>query len=390
MASLKNKKGSPFWWIKHRNSFGKIVEIKTQYKIGTAQAKRMAEKEVAELALAEAQRKICNTGGKWEDWVPEYLATRFAASPKTLKCYVTRWNNLRWYLKCLGLNHPRLFQRELAFRYIGWRKKEKSINGGTWQEEPPLDKKELKKATSKRWVRKAKQNTALAELKLLSLLFREAVRRKYATENPLAELGVKREAAPEKPALTDEQIACIRKMLANDGWPRWMSIAFETALYTGCRLEETCVYLADVWIDDANPLKSTIGFRKPKGGRNGDKAFRVPLRPELIPMFKKLKSERPGPEQRAYEPLPPDGCSEWWTPSRALHRLFRADPLLAGCCFHCTRVTFVTRGAQANVSVSKMMRLVNHASSMIHRIYQRLQSVDVEEDSHRIQLPPAA
>ena len=283
----------------------------------------------------------------------------------------------------------RLFERECAFRYVAWRKKEKSITGGPWQEEPPLDKADLKKSTTKRCLRKAKQNTALAELKLLSLLFREAVRRKYVTENPLAELGIQREAAPEKPALTDEQIACIRRMLAEDGWPRWMSIAFEVALYTGCRLEETCVYLSDVWINDASPKKSTIAFRKPKGGRKGDKAFRVPLRPELIPLFKKLKAERLGSDPRAYEPLPPEGCSEWWTPSRALHRLFRSDPLLAGCCFHCTRVTFITRGAIANVPLAKMMRLVNHANQMIHRIYQRLESVDVENDSHSIQLPAA-
>ena len=132
------------------------------------------------------------------------------------------------------------------------------------------------------------------------------------------------------------------------------------------------------------------GFRKPKGGRKGDKAFHVPLRPELIPLFKKLKAERPGSDPRAYEPLPPDGCSEWWIPSRALHRLFRSDPLLAGCCFHCTRVTFITRGAIANVPLAKMMRLVNLANQMIHRIYQRLESVDVENDSHSIQLPPAS
>jgi len=56
----------------------------------------------------------------------------------------------------------------------------------------------------------------VAELKLPSLHFGEAVRRKYATENPLAELGIQRETAPEKPTLTDEQIACIPEILAED------------------------------------------------------------------------------------------------------------------------------------------------------------------------------
>jgi integrase len=387
MASLKIKKGSPFWWIKHRNDSGKIVEIKTQHKIGCAQARRMANAQRAELASEEAKRKLCTGAGNWEDWVTEYFEIRYASSPKTLRALMTRWNNLRFFLKCLKLNHPRLFQREHGFRYMTWRKKEKAIDGGPWREEvSPAGPG--KKETVTTWrLRKAKHNTALIELKALSLLFKEAVRRKYVSENPLAQLGIKKEDAPEKPAMTDAQIARVRQLLA--AWPRWMTIAFEIALFTGCRLFETCVFLEDVWIDEEHPEKSTIAFRNPKGGHDGNKDFRVPLRPELIPMFKKLKAERPEAGQRAYDPLPPEGCSKWWTPARAWYRLFHSDDLLKGCTFHCTRVSFVSRGAKANVAAPKMMKLVNHSSMLVHRIYQRLTTEDLADDAFSIPLPPA-
>ena len=58
--------------------------------------------------------------------------------------------------------------------------------------------------------------------------------------------------------------------------------------------------------------------------------------------------------------------------------------------FHCTRVTFVTRGAKQGVPQSKMMKLVNHASEEIHRVYQRLVVADVREELNAIKFPAAA
>jgi integrase len=382
MASIKQKKGSPYWWVKYRRSDGKIVEEKTPFRIGISQDRRAAMKLKAERSLDEADRKMAGKArGKWQDWVPEYLATRYAGRAKTLTAYQTRWANLGVYMDIHGLAHPRLFQRDDAFDYMSWRKQE-TKNGKTPNAKDGGN-------PNKSGLRQASHNTARMELKLLNLLFKEANRREYVTRNPLADLGIKREPAPEKPPLSDSQVVCIRRLLA-DGWPTWMSISFEVAVYTGCRLGETCVYLEDVWIDDVHPEKSTIGFRDPKGGVEGNKDFRVPLRAELIPLFQRLKKERPTPGARAYDALPPEGASKWWTPARPWHRLFRCSPELKGCTFHCTRVRFITAGAQANIPIAKMMRLVNHASELIHRIYQRLQVQDVGEDLSRIPLPPAA
>jgi len=39
--------------------------------------------------------------------------------------------------------------------------------------------------------------------------------------------------------------------------------------------------------------------------------------------------------------------------------------------FHCTRVTFITRMHCKGVRADIVMRMVNHASELIHRIYKR-------------------
>jgi integrase len=67
-------------------------------------------------------------------------------------------------------------------------------------------------------------------------------------------------------------------------------------------------------------------------------------------------------------------------------RFFR-EINLPHLCFHCTRVTFITRGARAGVPESAMMKLVNHASKEVHRIYQRLAPADALRMRAAIPIP---
>jgi hypothetical protein len=56
-------------------------------------------------------------------------------------------------------------------------------------------------------------------------------------------------------------------------------------------------------------------------------------------------------------------------------------------CFHCTRVTVITRLCRANVSESQAMRFVGHASETIHRVYQRLRAEDVSACVSALRIP---
>jgi integrase len=60
---------------------------------------------------------------------------------------------------------------------------------------------------------------------------------------------------------------------------------------------------------------------------------------------------------------------------------------MPGIYFHCTRVTFVTWCHRQGIPENVIMKLVNHASTEIHRIYQRLNVVDVQAWRDRVADP---
>ncbi len=158
--------------------------------------------------------------------------------------------------------------------------------------------------------------------------------------------------------MTDDEVSKIRKELKRKKWPDWMSVAFEIAIRQGCRLRETSLSMRDIDLERKSP---TITFNA-KGG----KRFTTALHPELIPMIKKWKAE--GREKTCEMPLMPS--KYWW-------QLFKKLKM-RHLCFHCTRVTVITRLARAGVPISQAMRFVGHASETIHRVYQRLTADDLD------------
>lgn len=48
-------------------------------------------------------------------------------------------------------------------------------------------------------------------------------------------------------------------------------------------------------------------------------------------------------------------------------------------CFHCLRVTVITRFAQADVTAEKAMQYVGHCSALVHAIYRKLKPRDVAQ-----------
>jgi integrase len=56
-------------------------------------------------------------------------------------------------------------------------------------------------------------------------------------------------------------------------------------------------------------------------------------------------------------------------------------------CFHCLRVTYVNRLRRAGVPREVAMRLVNHSSELIHKIYQRERVDDVVKWRDAVRFP---
>lgn len=335
MACLYKRDGSPFWWIKY-HAGGKTLFTSTRLRWSLPGETRKAKALKTKKTLEELQTPP-HSRQDWS-WVPNYIDTRYSDSPTTKNNYLLRWKNFAAFLESRQVYGPVNLTHQHCLDFIQWRAKP-DVEG----------------------VFQATKNTSLYEIKLLSLLMKEAMRRGIADRNPCQGLGIRQDKPREKPEITPDELVKIREELRRieDGkrvWPEWMEIAFEIAFHQGCRFKETCMPLSDVDL-----ARGTITFNA-----KGRKRFTTALNPKLIPLFKRLKSEG---RKMTYQKVP-SGSSWFW-------EFFHKGVKLPHLCFHSTRVTVVTRLARAGVPQSQAMRFVGHASETVHRIYQRLQVDDL-------------
>ena len=147
-----------------------------------------------------------------------------------------------------------------------------------------------------------------------------------------------------------------------------MQTAFEIGLYTGCRLRETRIPLTCVDL-----VENKITFPSPKGGV--ERAFSIPMPSAIRPLFEKLKAGK-----RKFTVDFPFQPSRRW-------QQFCIKIEKPHLCFHCLRVTYVNRLRRAGVPREVAMRLVNHASELIHQIYQREKVEDVAKWRDAVSFP---
>ena len=347
MAKLFKRPGSPFWWVRwahhgveRRKSTGFRHDLPADTRKARAQCARI---EVAQFTDAPTARDHA-----WKHWVESFIAAHYSTSPKSKSRAMVAWRSLSAYLDHRKIHQPNQLTYDHCFAYIPWRCQGDKATG----------------------TYKIHHNTALLELKFLHLIMEHAVRIGFAIKNPVRRLGISRLPPKEKPEITPEHFEVIWAALEHE--PEWMRTCFQVAFYTGCRLNETRLHLQQ----DVDMAGRTITFRNPKGGPN--RAFTVPMRPELHALFEHLRQAG-----RVYTfewPPMPSKC--WW--------MFFQRIGLGQYCFHCLRVTFITRGCRSGLGEREMMLLVNHASTTIHRVYQRWRVSDLRAPLDRIQLPALA
>jgi Phage integrase family len=347
MASLVKRKNSQYWYVKFIDpKTGKRDFKSTKFRRNDPTETRQARALEAELAAREHEKAIHSQVERWEDWVLPFLK-RHCSSPRTLERYILAWSWVSMYLRERRIHIPSELTYQDALGYLKWRTEYRKRGGRT-----------------------VKLNTALNDIKVLRIIMRQAVRLEYAKNNPCDRLGVAKEETKEKPELTDQEIIDIRAALKDRD--RWMQISFEIAIHTGCRQSETQIALRDV-----DFKRKTITFASPKGGRA--RAFTVPLPTALEPL---LASLRDAGAKHTLDNPPRMLGKEWWC-------FFKNTLKRPDLCYHCTRVTFITRLARAGVPLAAAMRLVNHASTLVHRIYQRLGVDDVRQWESAIAIPTA-
>jgi integrase len=274
--------------------------------------------------------------------VPKFFE-RHCQSPKTLERFEDAWKWIALWLQRGRIHTPRQITYRLGVEYVDWRTTFRKRTGKT-----------------------VGRNTAILELKILALIMGEAVRMGHADANPLASIKIRRDKPAKKPELTDEDIIQIRRALPDE--PEWMQISFEISLNTGCRLRETQIPLSCVDLKE-----NKITFPSPKGGE--DRAFSIPMPTAIRPLLERLKTEK-----RSHTLEFP------FQPSRRWQQFFIKIGK-SHLCFHCLRVTYVNRLRRAAVPREVAMRLVNHASELVHQIYQRERVEDIVQWRDAVAFP---
>ncbi len=341
MASLYTRRNSPNWWIRFKDpTSGRWKSKATQYRRDNPQQTKEARARCAANTAQELSARKAAPDEKWDSWVGTYLDTH-CQNPITRQGYNQSWLWLRSYLQEAGVSCPAQLAYQHAYAYLAWR---------------------MKRGGNKNRIR---QSTALRDIKLLRLLMTYAVRAGMATGNPCLRMGIRREAPKEKAEFTDAQIQHVYHHLPMRE-KDWRYVAFRIALETGCRLSET-----EIAFENIDFERKTITFVDPKGGR----PYTVPLPNSLVPLLKKIQATG----------APCTVTLDKKSSTRFSNFLRRIG--LATHSFHCTRVTHITRLARAGVPLREAMRMVNHSSETVHKIYLRLGVEDVRPWANRVKYP---
>lgn len=335
MASIYKKRNSPLWFVQFTAADGTRRNKSTGFRADNPGETVKARALRAQLEAKELNRTAGEiTGGNWDSWVPQYLE-RHCESPLTLERYLDAWKWLAFWLQEKHYHSPRAITYRNTLEYLDWRTNYKKKTGKTFG-----------------------RNTAIFELKTFALIMGEAVRLGHAAANPLVSMKLKRDKAAKKPELTDAEIREIRVALKAE--PEWMQTAFDISLHTGCRLHETRIP-----VNCIDFVENKITFPSPTGGEV--RAFSVPMPSALRPLFERIRKAK----QKFTVVFP-------FQPSRRWQQIF-IKIKKSHLCFHCLRVTDVNRMRRAGVPREAAMRLFNHASELIHQIYQREKVEDVAQ-----------
>lgn len=346
MAHLYQQKRSPFWWVKFRDpKTGLTCRKSTGQRIGEGSQTKKARQQCAELTLAENADGAATIGGsareRWDAWVRDFLVVRYGERCR----FDIAWDTINLFLVERKIPTPRQLTRAHCLEYMAWRRKP-DVRAGKY---------------------KAGLNTSILEVKVIGLVMKEAVIRGYAQFNPCRELGIKREKHREKPEYTDEDFAFIEAAIAKESEPlrTFYAHSFAIARYQGCRLSETHLNP-----QDAVQLRGdsgTISFLA-----KGNKVHVAPLHPRLIPMFRQLIDS--GATETYEQPKSP---ARMWFAFLTRCGMKKLKP---GACFHSLRVTAATRLARSRIiSEAKAMKFIGHASTTVHRSYQRLRPDDLSD-----------
>jgi len=340
MASIYKRPETSYIWITYKGEDGKRKRVNTGYRWDNNIERFQAEKLAKLKTFEELKNKPIKERGGW-DWVPEFIEARWGQKQNgTLGLRKKYYFTFRKFADEKEIAVPGAVRREHASMYLEWRKQ----TG-------------------------AGRNTAIAEIKVMGTILEEAVARGFMTANPFRKLGFKQEEQKRKVPWTPQQVEVA--LVAAEEVERfgWLHVALLLGRYQAIRLNQCQVPLVDV------DLRRRI-IHYPDWLVKGGKGYSQPIDPEFYPILCDMVEHRRKLGKSTLCELPL--CSS------VLIRRFldglaerNGDGGFKLLCHHGLRATWITQAALAGIPETLAKRFVNHASSEVHAIYQRITADDL-------------
>lgn len=344
VAYLRRRSSSPFWTIIHRDlSTGRWIQLTTRYRIDDPKDCEKAVREAAKKSTEEAIVRP-SRGENFVEWVEDYIDQHYAQKVTIRRAHYF-WRTLRVFMFEHGIHHPKQVKYEHAAQFMDWRQNDTGDRAG--------------------------HNTARMEVKFWSFLMSEAVRREYADRNAIALARIEIKAAKPKREITEEEIVLIREEFKKED--PWMATSFELLINLGIRFAESRIHSSRIDLK-RHVIELTDSKRQATDPR---KYFSVPISDQLAAYLATIRwydnftlPELTRPMNRNF--------------NRAIARA------VEGVTSHCCRVSFISRCHRSGLGEHEAMRLVNHSTRMVHRVYSKLNVEDARNAMMRLPLPPPA
>lgn len=325
MPFLTQRTDCRVWYIAYQDESGRLRRVNTGIRIDLPDSRTLAEAALAAFTPPTAAEF---TDG-WTPWVEHFIERRYShrQNHRTKARYLGVWSNLHRFLIRFEIPNPSAVTPDTIDDYQRYRRK---VGRGNR--------------------RAAKLTTIGYELRLLALILKEAIRQKRCTENFALGLGISRKPEKRKPEISPEQERLVRAHLETLGDDDLLT-QFIIAIRHGTRLQATRVHLER----DVDWSQGLVTFHE-----KGSTELVVPLHPEVRDLLWQRKQ-----------------AGKLWSceVSRNASKRWKAVFTAVGMpdhCFHCCRVTVISRLHRLQVPEPKIMAFVGHQSIQVHRSYCRI------------------
>jgi hypothetical protein len=334
MAFSYTRPDSPFIWISFKTPEGKRQRKNTGFRKENAGDRILASRLVKDQTIEEMRGAAPKDFNGWA-WASGWIDARWGHKPagRTIKCY--RRYLFRWlqYFEQKGVTGPRGVTREHVLDYMAWRAKQ---GGG--------------------------RNTSINEIIWLGSMLAEAVRRRYIEENPASGLELQYEERQEKVVWAQHESDMVGQTLEERDRYGWMRVTFLMGLWQAARMLQAQVPLGSIHFD-----RHIIDY--PGSIVKGGKAFSQPINPPFFETLLEIANHRARRGKHTLCDIPERPSLEW--------RRFLDKLGLRHLSHHGLRATWITRAALAGVPEALSRRFVNHASQLVHQIYQKIGASDL-------------